>query len=179
MKKKYYVYVHYCTGFSAPVYIGKGTAFRAWSKSKRSKKWNEATGGNPDEVVIVLSDMSEPCALTLERIMIGFWGTTQLANIALSGVGQSGVKQSAESNEKRRQALLGEKNHNFGKPLPAHVLEAARKAQTGRKQSESEKAKKSFKVSGKKHPQLDRTKRKFKHNDGSTFEGLRFDFIKK
>jgi hypothetical protein len=178
MTKEYYVYAHYCRGYSAPVYIGKGKLYRAWCFKKRSEKWKSVTGGKPDEVVILQDKMSEPCALTLERVIIDFWGKGLLSNIASSGVGQNGIRQTPESNEKRRAALTGERNHNYGKPLPAHVKEAARLKNKGSIHSPETRAKRSEKVSGKKHPQLDTKTYRFIHESGEVFEGLRFDFIK-
>lgn len=179
MEKEYYVYAHYVVGHSSPIYIGKGKGPRAWSFSGRTKRWNGVTNGHPDEVRIVQSEMSEVCALTLEKIIISFWGTDWLTNIAREGISQKGVAQTPEANEKRRIALLGPKNHNYGAPLPRHVQEAARLVNTGRKQSIEERKKKSSAVSGLKHPQLDKSVRKFIHKSGLEFVGLRYEFIKR
>lgn len=174
---KFYVYIHYASGWSGPFYIGKGKGHRAWCSDKRSPHW-QSVACEGFEPVVVKDGMSEPCAYTLEKIMISFWGLDWLTNKSKGGGAPYGVIQSEEANEKRRMAMLGDKNHNYGKPLPPHVLEAAKRHNLGKRHTIETKKKKSIKVSGKNHPQLDRIERRFIHDDGTLFVGLRFDFIK-
>jgi len=46
---------------------------------------------------------------------------------------QLGMKQSDESNQKRRKALLGEKNHNYGKHWSKETLTKQKESQKGKK----------------------------------------------
>lgn len=177
MPKGFYVYAHFTPTWSSPFYIGKGKAYRAWCSDKRGPEWDKLASEGLS-IEIVRDGLSEPCAYTLEKIIIDFWGTDWLVNKAKGGGAPYGVSQSIESRIKRRMAMIGKKNHNYGKPLPAHVLEAARKHNLGKRHTEETKKKKSIKVSGKNHPQLDKVERRFIHKNGALFVGLRFDFIK-
>lgn len=178
MPGKYYVYAHENEFWSTPFYIGKGCAYRAWDFKRRNYLWKRYAKQGVS-VRIIKSEMSECCALTLERILIGVHGTGWLANIAEGGSEQQFKRNSAASNEKRRQALLGEKNHNYGMKLSRERLEAMHSALRAKPVSLETRRKMSEKVSGKRHPQLDREIRRFVHESGEEFVGLRFDFIEK
>ena len=175
---KYYVYAHESPNWSTPFYYGKGCAYRAWDFKRRNHKWRKAAE-NGVSVRIIKDNMPECCALTLESILIGAWGADWLANISRGGTESSKKPQSDEANEKRRERLLGPRNHNYGMKLSKERLKAMHDALHSKPVSEETRKKRSDKVSGKKHPQLDRKTRIFLHEDGDIFEGLRYDFIKK
>jgi len=178
MPKGFYVYAHFTPTWSSPFYIGKGKSYRAWCSDKRGTEWKKIASEGL-EIEIVQDGMSEPCAYTLEKIIIDFWGTDWLVNKAKGGGAPYGVSQSIESRIKRRMAMIGKKNHNYGRPLPDHVRAAALAFNLGNIQSPETRKKRSLKMSGKNHPQLDQCERSFTHNDGMTFIGLRIDFIEK
>ncbi len=144
------------------------------AKNKRSTDWNEEVSARGLEVDIIRDGMKEPCAYTMERILIGIYGS-MLVNRSPGGVG---AHQWDYAKRTMRAAILGRKPHNYGKKLPEwhkKILNDVRP----KFQSDETKKKRSDAMSGKKHPQLDKENRIFIHKDGRRFEGLRYDFIKK
>jgi|SRR5208282_2729712 len=82
------------------------------------------------------------------------WGKTHTDEVkAAQRERRLGTKNSPESNEKRRQSELGEKNHFYGKTHIGEALEGCRRGgltQLGRKRSASTRAKMSQSAMGKK-----------------------------
>ena len=68
MKNDYYVYLHK-TLDGRTFYVGKGRNKRAWTKSRRSKGWNEVSS-NGYSVEIYQKDLSEKDALEIENDLI-------------------------------------------------------------------------------------------------------------
>jgi hypothetical protein len=72
--RSHYVYLHRKASDNAVFYVGKGKGRRAWSSSSRNKHWQATAAKNGFVVQIVKDALSEPCALTLERIVIARFG---------------------------------------------------------------------------------------------------------
>jgi len=71
MEKKFYVYIHRRTTDGRVFYVGKGARDRAYSSYSRNKWWYDVVGKHGFSVHIVKDKMSEKCAYTLEKIIIG------------------------------------------------------------------------------------------------------------
>lgn len=178
--RRFYVYAHYTEDSKFPFYIGKGSGHRAWASSKRTQEWyNRAKNGFYTEVLKY--GMPEACSYTLEKIMIpiarGQFPDGTLVNILDGGPGAPGLIHSELSRETRREKMSGVNNRLYGKPMPKHIIEAARQKLIGRIHSDERKARQSRLQSGKNHSQLDTRIHKFWHPDGRSFEGLQFDFV--
>lgn len=178
--RRYYVYANYTEDSEYPFYIGKGSGHRAWTSSKRSEEWCErAKDGFYTK--LIQFNMMEPCAYTLEKIMIAIARKSlpdgSLVNVLDGGSGVPGLSHTDASREARRQKMSGPNNRLYGKKMPQHIIDAARKANTGRKRPDELKSRQSKLMSGKNHPQLDLRIHKFWHPDGREFEGLQFDFL--
>lgn len=97
MSDRHYVYVHRKATDGVIFYVGKGKHRRAWSKIGRNQSWRKASAEHGLTVSILQGNMSEVCALTLERIVIARIGMANLTNMKSGGRGNSGWKQSAET----------------------------------------------------------------------------------
>ena len=100
-----------------PYYIGKGQGRRAWQNHRRrdtkDSKWKGEHIPSNDRIVIMESDLTEMGAFALERRFIRWYGRKDnesggiLHNLTDGGEGATGTIQTPESNEKRRNALVG------------------------------------------------------------------------
>lgn len=88
----FYVYLHRRKTDNSVFYIGKGKGFRGWRGiNYRGDHWNNIAKKNGVIVEVFKDGMSEYCAFTLEKIMIGVYGIDNLCNISLGGDGKSGI----------------------------------------------------------------------------------------
>jgi len=160
-KNEFYVYIHARNDSGAVFYVGKGQGDRAWSKSNRNRWWRAVVAKCGYSVTIVALGLKEPCAFTLEKMLIAKHPRGQLCNLTKGGDGPSGLVHRRDSRLKMSVAHTGEKNHFFGKthtdevrekisrahrgkkrgPLPDHVKESLRRANLGRKMSDEARAK--------------------------------------
>jgi hypothetical protein len=140
----FYVYA-YLREDGSPYYIGKGSGERAWKKGKHEINKPK----HKKLIVIVETNLTEIGSLAVERRLIKWYGrkdnnTGILRNKTDGGEGISGwiasddtrkkmsksrseknhylfgKSQTTESNLKRSNSLIGEKNHLFGVTGPSH-----------------------------------------------------------
>lgn len=92
--KRFYVYIHRRKSDGQIFYVGKGTGGRAFKKSVRSDWWKSVAKKHGYTVEIVKSGMSEDCALTLEKILVGTYRdlSEPIVNIFDGGRGATGFK---------------------------------------------------------------------------------------
>lgn len=90
----FYVYVHKKNSDGSVFYVGKGSGKRAWDWSKRTDLWKNLRRKHGITVEILKEGMSEPCSLTLERILIAKYRSKKQAqaNLTDGGEGTSGIK---------------------------------------------------------------------------------------
>lgn len=100
MSKIYYVYVHKNPKTGSVFYIGKGKNNRAFDAKNRNRHWLHYVKKHGFVSEIVSGNMSEQCALTLEKILIGIAGLKNLCNIADGGIGNSGWSHSKNARQK-------------------------------------------------------------------------------
>lgn len=96
---RHYVYLHRRASDQLPFYVGKGKGRRAWDKNGRNRYWRLIAEKHGHDVTIVREDLSEPCALALERVGISILRGrgAELANQVDGGGGISGWHHSAEA----------------------------------------------------------------------------------
>ena len=117
--RAYYVYAH--KTLSGDVfYIGKGKGRRAHLMVGRSEHWKRHVTKHGLSIVIVKQDMPEPCAFSLERVLIAKIGMKNLCNQTAGGEGTSGRIPSQEQRERCRMK-------NKGKRPSQSTIDAARK----------------------------------------------------
>lgn len=146
-KKDFYVYVHYKKSDGAIFYIGKGKDDRYLSKYNRNQYWKNIVNKHGFKSKIIKKNMSEQCALVLEKIIIGMIGKEKLANLVDGGCGTSGWKHSDEARAKISA-------FNKGKKISQKSLEALIKRSKGKKLTEEHKKKLSDAKKGKPRPKL-------------------------
>jgi hypothetical protein len=100
MSKKHYVYIHKNPKTGAVFYIGKGKGGRFSDFKNRNEYWKSYVKKHGVVAGIFRDNMSEYCALTLEKILIGFIGKQNLCNLADGGRFNSGWNHSDESRAK-------------------------------------------------------------------------------
>lgn len=117
--KTYCVYAHRKTSTGEVFYIGKGGSHRPASKVGRSVRWHRTVAKHGLTIEIVKGDMPEPCAFTLEKILIATIGRDKLCNLTDGGEGTSG-RVASEAQRKKCSA-----SNKGNKPSP-HSIELAR-----------------------------------------------------
>lgn len=122
--KVHYVYIHRRKTDGAPFYVGKGKGRRAWQKYGRNRYWNHVEQKHGFEVQIVKDNLPEPCALSLERIIVSTI-KEPLANMTEGGGGTTGWKHSEET-----KARIGA--HWKGRKLNERQMEALRQSNAKR-----------------------------------------------
>ena len=123
MSRKYpegfYVYLHMRESDGLVFYVGKGKGYRAWEfnpKSARNPYWQSMKSKHGVVVEIYKSEMTEPCAFTLEKILISKYKSLghPLTNLTNGGDGFDGVDESLrleafmKATAKRVKTSLGE-----------------------------------------------------------------------
>jgi hypothetical protein len=106
---KYYVYGHYILGSEEPFYIGKGKEDRAWSKTGHNVYWDRIVKKYDYEVKLLHENLDESTAHKIETELITKYGrknikTGCLVNMTDGGEGASGITQTPETKEKRRNS---------------------------------------------------------------------------
>jgi hypothetical protein len=136
-------------------YVGKGKNRRAWCTDKRNKHWNNVVDKHGFNVDIVFEGLSEQEAFQIEKdtiLEMKYFGC-DLTNMTDGGEGSSGFKQNPQmvrERANRRKGIPLSKEHRDkiscaqkGKPRSRQSVEKARITNTGRKQSEDTKKKRS------------------------------------
>lgn len=100
MSKEHYVYIHKNPKTGAVFYVGKGKGRRFSDFKNRNAHWKSYVKKHGIVAGIFREGMSEHCALTLEKIMIGLIGRDNLCNIAEGGRFNSGWSHSEDSRAK-------------------------------------------------------------------------------
>ena len=112
-----YVYRHIRLDKNEPFYIGIGSDNsykRAYSKKNRNKHWKNIINKTKYEVEILFNDLSWEEACSKEKEFISLYGRKDLSNGSLcnytdGGDGVLGLIMSDESREKMRKAQTGKK----------------------------------------------------------------------
>lgn len=114
-EKKFYVYVHRRVSDGKVFYVGKGKGKRAWCKSTRSDWWKRVESKHGRTVHIIVRNVQETCAFSIEVALISFLGSGELVNMTRGGEGASGSKRSSEFASLMRDRMSGDKNPMFGR----------------------------------------------------------------
>lgn len=151
----FYVYLHRRLSDNKVFYVGKGHANRAWVSSKRNNHWNNVVAKHGYSVEIVFDNLSEEDAFQVEKdtiLEMRYFGFP-LVNMTDGGEGSWGFKQNPQmvrERANRRKGIPLSKEHRDkiscaqkGKPKSRQSVEKARITNTGRKQSEDTKKKRS------------------------------------
>lgn len=130
----FYVYAYLRTN-GQPYYIGKGFGKRGYAHQKREKF---RTPKDTSRIVVLECNLTEIGAWALERRMIRWYGRKDvhngiLHNMTDGGEGSGGYKRTPEQVAKLSEAA---KKANTGRKQPAHVVEHRAKQCTGKKRSE-------------------------------------------
>lgn len=137
LSRDFYVYVHkYASGPQKGdvFYVGKGKGKRAWERYGRNTYWDRIVKKYDYCVCIVENDMYEVCAFTLEKLLIGFYGIENLANLTLGGEGSSGRVPTFTDDHRRKISIskTGPNNAMYGKPLSQEHRDKIGAAHKGR-----------------------------------------------
>lgn len=152
------VYVHKKKTNGKVFYVGIGKGRRPYVSSSRNQHWKNIVAKHGFDAEIVFCGLSEPCAKTIEKILIAKIGINNLCNITSGGEGTSGWTPSAKTKRKisaslrrawecgkfdgswcnhRKQRwskiMSGENNPMYGKKLSRETREKISKALSGEK----------------------------------------------
>ena len=124
MKSDFYVYIHRKKTNNEIYYVGKGRNKRAWvlSQSARNPLWNKIHKKHGTTVEIVLNNLTEFQAHSLERELILFYGrrninTGSLANLTDGGEGTVGFVASEEYRKNVSIRYTGEGHPRYDKRI--------------------------------------------------------------
>jgi hypothetical protein len=174
MEKKFYVYVHRRETDGSVFYVGKGTGRRAWSFLNRNPYWKRIANKQGFTVNILVKNINEVCAFSIEKALIKLYGRQSLSNMTNGGEGPSGFHHS----EKTKADLRGPRpNANpwlKGKSVPEYLKIKLRDVKLGTKQSpehaeKSRKNKLGVKVADTSKMNLEK-RRPIKNNLGEVFD---------
>lgn len=151
MEEKYTVYMHY-NKFNKKRYIGitKRNVEERWLNGQGYRgnqhfyKAIKKYGWDAFLHLILYSGLSKEEACKKEKYLIKLYDTMNPLhgyNNCAGGEGVSGYHHLEETKEMIRNALLGSKNHNFGKKMSEEQKEKISKTKTGSKLSEEHKKK--------------------------------------
>lgn len=126
--RSFYVYVHRRLSDGTPFYVGKGKTNRAYVTFGRSPEWASVQSEHGLIVEIVKRHLSEWCAYTLEKIMIGIHSHHGLVNKTTGGGGQFQISE--ETRQMLRMAKLG-------KPQSPEHAAKSRMSKVGKRQPDS------------------------------------------
>lgn len=158
MRNDFYVYA-YLREDGSPYYIGKGTGRRAYQKNKKTHKFVNIP--KKENIIILLDNLTEECALEKEKEFISNYGRKSdggiLINVSEGGekgfAGMKGKKHTEESKKKMSEShkgrnvwnkgLVGVQKHNQKTRKKISDKSKGNKSRMGQKQSEEEKKKKS------------------------------------
>lgn len=174
----HYTYVHRRATDGRVFYVGKGKGRRAWSTDRKNIHWRRVQAKHGFSVQIVLDRVHEPCALTMEKILISAIGRGNLTNLTDGGEGATGY---FPPEHVRKKMSLAKKGKPRG-PTPEWVREKIRQSHIGLRPTNEALRNMSLakigKSLGRSSPSYDHTVRSFQHRDGYLFTGTRGDFIK-
>lgn len=176
-ERVHYTYVHRRKTDGRVFYVGKGKGRRAWSMDRKNIHWRRIEAKHGFSVQIVLNRVHEPCALTMEKILISAIGRDNLTNLTDGGEGATGYFPPPHV---RKKMSLAKKGKPRG-PTPEWVREKIRKSHMGLRPTKEALRKMSLakigKNAGRDGPTYDHKVRSFLHIDGYIFTGTRADFI--
>lgn len=171
--RRFYVYIHKTRDEGQVFYVGKGARDRIARIDSRSEHWLNIVSKHGFVGEKVKSDMLEPCALSLERMVIAKYGRDRLCNKTDGGVGSSGYTHSAQSLERmsalkkgvrkvlsaesRAQASERIRQSKLGVPLSKSHRESLRLAHLGKTLPVEHRRKIAEANLGANHPRHDRT----------------------
>lgn len=101
-EKRFYVYVHRRKTDDKIFYVGKGTSCRARSPHGRNIWWIRIKEKHGRKIDYVKKGMYEPCAHTLEKIIIHNIGRENLCNLTDGGEGNSGITEENRANKSNK-----------------------------------------------------------------------------
>ncbi len=174
MKNKFYVYVHRRETDGTVFYVGKGTGRRAWSFLNRNPYWKGIAEKHGFTIIIVVNNINEICAFSIEKALIKFYGKQNLSNMTDGGEGISGFCHSEKTKAAMRGPRPNAKPWLKGKKAPEYLKIKLRDAKLGKKQSldhaeKSSKNKLGVKVADTSRLNLDK-RRPIKNNLGEFFD---------
>lgn len=124
----FYVYIHLKEDTNEPFYVGKGSGKRALSRNSRSDFWRSIVAKHGYLVKIVMDDLLEEQAMSLERETIKNLREmgVKLCNFTDGGDGVSGLMHSEESKRRMSEAKKGKPSPIKGIPKsPEHIEKIA------------------------------------------------------
>lgn len=136
-----YVYRHIRLDKNIPFYVGigsddKGKYTRANTSQCRNKHWHNIVNKVGYEVEIILDEITWEDSLKKEVEFIKLYVRKEhggiLVNLTDGGEGNVGYITSDEAKAKQRMQKLGKPSHLKGVKKPQHVIDAVRRACTGR-----------------------------------------------
>lgn len=150
----YYIYEHWRPDTNSCFYVGKGRNKRAWNMLNRNVdhklvQQELADAGLVIDIRIIIRDLSNDTALSVEKDKIAFYGIENLVNRSRGGCGSDGYKHTDEA---RKKISIGLKNSEGNKK---HISNLAVKNKgniynVGSKHSENHKKKISISLIGNK-----------------------------
>lgn len=153
MYLRYYIYA-YIRDDGSPYYIGKGSGYRAWHRSKNDRIYPP---NDRQKIIILERSLTEVGALALERRMIRWYGrldngTGILRNTTDGGDGATGFNRTEESKKAQSERQLGKKAGPRSKESKQR-MSAAQKAIGARHTEESKQKIREFQT-GRKKPEF-------------------------
>lgn len=109
MEKTFYVYAHYRKSDGRIFYIGKGRGTRASAVTRRSEYWSRVYKKHGQTVRMIVQNVNETCAFSIERAAIAYVGLHNLVNMTIGGEGKSGHVPSKYQREKCSASNKGKK----------------------------------------------------------------------